>query len=57
MDRKKEIKTKYIVYEDDFDTGEFISIKEFDTKEEAQAFLDELNETASLEDDYFISEQ
>lgn len=34
---------KYIVYNDDFDT-----------EEEAQAFLDKLNEKASLEDSYFI---
>lgn len=48
---------KYIVYKDDFDTGEYINKGEFDTEEEAQAFLDKLNETASLEDDYFISTQ
>ena len=48
---------KYIVYKDDFDTGEYISMGEFDTEEEAQAFLDKLNETASIEDDYFISTQ
>ena len=48
---------KYIIYKDDFETGEYISMGEFDTKEEAQTRLDELNETASLEDDYFISTQ
>lgn len=48
---------KYIVYKDDFDTGEYISMGEYDTEEEAQACLDKLNETASLEDDYFISTQ
>ena len=48
---------KYIVYKDDFDTGEYINMGEYDTEEEAQERLDELNETASLEDDYFISTQ
>ena len=48
---------KYIVYKDDFDTGEYINMGEYDTEEEAQARLDELNETASIEDDYFISTQ
>ena len=46
---------KYIVYKDDFDTGEYINMGEYDTEEEAQERLDKLNETASLEDDYFIS--
>ena len=45
---------KYIVYKDDFDTGEYINMGEFDTKEEAQSFLDKLNEKASLEDSYFM---
>jgi hypothetical protein len=48
---------KYIIYKDDFDTGEYINIKEFDTEKEAQAFLDKLNETASLEDSYFICKE
>jgi len=48
---------KYIIYKDDFDTGEYINIEEFDTEKEAQAFLDKLNETASLEDDYFICKE
>lgn len=48
---------KYIVYKDDFNTGEYISMGEYDTEEEAQERLDQLNETASLEDDYFISTQ
>lgn len=48
---------KYIVYNDDFDTGEYIPMGEFDTEEEAQAYLDKLNETASLEDSYFIHKE
>lgn len=31
---------KYIVYKDDFDTGEYISMGEYDTEEEAQERLD-----------------
>jgi hypothetical protein len=48
---------KYIVYKDDFDTGEYINMGQYNTEEEAQAFLDKLNETASLEDSYFICKE